>query len=61
MRGKQQVTLRAHSLQGKPAAFREDFERAKALRHARVVPPERKASLQASQLMPEESPVRAAM
>jgi hypothetical protein len=54
MRGKQQVTLGAHSLQGKPAAFREDLERAKALRHARVVPPEQKVSLQASQLMTKE-------
>jgi hypothetical protein len=61
MRGKQQVTLRGHSLQGKPAAFREDLERAKALRYATVVPPERKASLQASQLMPKELPVRVAM
>jgi hypothetical protein len=40
MRGKQQVTLRAHSLQGKPGAYREDLERAKVLRHATVVPPE---------------------
>jgi hypothetical protein len=61
MPGKQQVTWRAHSLQGKPAAFREDLERAKALQHARVVPPERKASLQASQLMSKELPVRVAM
>ena len=58
MRGKQQVILRAHSLQGRPAASREDLERAKALRHAGVVLPERRASSQASQLMPKELPVR---
>ena len=31
--------LHTHFLRAKPAAFREDLERARALRHARVAPP----------------------
>jgi hypothetical protein len=61
MREKQQATLRAHLLRAKPAASREDLERARELRHARVAPLEWQESAQVSQLTPEGLRVRVVM